>query len=97
MALAAIAELEELRPEVNEKSCYLLEQLASYNLSVRGRGLMLGIELEDALSASRNLLKKGYIALPAGPNCEVLAVTPPLCVTEKQLKDFVQQLLSVIE
>ena len=97
MALAAIAELEDLRPAVGEKSHFLRQQLENNSLHVRGRGLMLGIELDDALSASRKLLKKGYIVLPAGPNCEVLAVTPPLCITEKQLKDFVQQLLSVID
>jgi acetylornithine/succinyldiaminopimelate/putrescine aminotransferase len=59
---------------------------------VRGRGLLLGIELKDSLATSRALLQEGYIALPAGPNCEVLALTPPLVITKEQLEHFVQTL-----
>jgi 4-aminobutyrate aminotransferase / (S)-3-amino-2-methylpropionate transaminase / 5-aminovalerate transaminase len=95
MALAALTSLEKIIPSVNPKSKYLCNLLHSKGFTVRGRGLLLGIELDDSLSVSRSLLQKGYIALPAGPNCEVLALTPPLIITNEQLNHFVNTLTLV--
>lgn len=95
MALGALEELERIIPTVVPKSAFLCELLQSQGFSVRGRGLLLGVELSDSLAASRQLLQHGYIALPAGPNCEVLALTPPLVISEEQLNHFVQTLIQV--
>jgi 4-aminobutyrate aminotransferase-like enzyme len=57
-------------------------------LAVRGRGLMWGIELADAAAAERvvkNALRAGVILLQAGPVGNVLSITPPLVITERQL------------
>lgn len=59
---------------------------------VRGLGLMLGVELPDALGASRRLLRQGYIALPCGARGEVLATLPPMTVSEAQIDGFLQAL-----
>ena len=96
MALGALQALEHLIPTVTAKSQFLLQHLRQAEFSVRGRGLLLGIELNDALRVSRALLQRGFIALPAGPNCEVLALTPPLMITEEQLLYFVQILEEVL-
>lgn len=59
---------------------------------VRGAGLMRGVVLDDALGASRRLLRRGYLALPCGERAEVLAVIPPLTVDEALLDAFVAAL-----
>lgn len=63
---------------------------------VRGRGLMVGVELvadrqtrapAAGLGAvlMRRLLQRGVIALPSGPSGHVLAFSPPLTIEEHQL------------
>jgi 4-aminobutyrate aminotransferase/(S)-3-amino-2-methylpropionate transaminase len=57
---------------------------------IRGKGLMLGIQMDApgaAVTLSGALLQRGIITLPAG-NGDVLELTPPFVVTEPQL-DFV--------
>jgi 4-aminobutyrate aminotransferase-like enzyme len=55
---------------------------------VRGRGLMWGIELDDAKAAERvvkDALRAGVILLQAGPQGNVLSITPPLVISQRQL------------
>ena len=54
--------------------------------------MMLGIEIANALSVSRALLREGFIALPAGEGAEVIGLTPPLTITEAQLTGFLDAL-----
>lgn len=52
---------------------------------VRGRGLMIGIEVREASVAERvtqEMLALGWILLPEGPEANVLALTPPLTIPE---------------
>ncbi len=59
---------------------------------VRGRGLLLGIELtRRAQPYLEALLERGVLALPAGPN--VIRLLPPLVITEEQL----ERVLDVME
>jgi 4-aminobutyrate aminotransferase len=62
---------------------------------VRGRGLMWGLELvdangvEDTAAASAVMLaalRGGVIVLTSGPRCNVLAISPPLVITDEQLQ-----------
>ncbi len=51
--------------------------------SVRGRGLMIGIECDSGESsgaACREALRRGIIALPSGEQGRVLSITPPLTI-----------------
>ena len=66
----------------------LREAVHSLGLPVRGQGLMLGIELDEALATSRRLLQRGFLALPAGREAEVLALTPPACLSDAQISAF---------
>lgn len=68
-------------------------------VSVRGRGLMAGIELTDrhgrpatelALACLKRLLHAGYILLPEGEHSNVLSLTPPLVITEASLRRAVK-------
>jgi 4-aminobutyrate aminotransferase-like enzyme len=79
-------------PEVNE---------------VRGRGLFAGVELRDprsgapiahaAARAAALALREGILILPAGASGHVLELSPPLVITEEQLRWMVPQLKRVIE
>lgn len=58
----------------------------------RGLGLMRGVQLaapadEDAAGDPlvKRLLRRGILALTEGPRGDVLAITPPLVITEQQL------------
>jgi 4-aminobutyrate aminotransferase/(S)-3-amino-2-methylpropionate transaminase len=70
-------------------------RFAERGFSVTGRGLMLGVPVEDSLSASRELMRRGWMCLPAGMRAEVLAVTPPVCLTDAQLNAFVDAVAAV--
>jgi 4-aminobutyrate aminotransferase/(S)-3-amino-2-methylpropionate transaminase len=64
--------------------------------AVRGRGLMVGVELEGgaarALAVVRALLGRGYIVLTGGTRGDVLTLTPPLNVDEPLLGGFASTL-----
>jgi 4-aminobutyrate aminotransferase/(S)-3-amino-2-methylpropionate transaminase len=56
-------------------------------VAVRGRGLMLALELAEGISAlalSRALLCRGFIALPVGAQDDALGLSPPLVLTDAQ-------------
>ena len=92
MALATIALLEDVIPTVNPTSAWVRGLLEERGYTVRGRGLMLGIELENTLALSRALMRKGFIVLPAGEQAEVLGLTPPLTITDAQMMSFLDAL-----
>lgn len=61
---------------------------------VRGRGLIWGVQCADhngktstevAKDLAAGLLRRGVIVLESGPRCDVIAITPPLVITEEQL------------
>lgn len=95
MALATLGEIERLLPDVAPLASLLQALLAKHGFRVRGRGLAIGVELDDALRASRALLQRGWIALPAGERGEVLSLTPPFVLTVEQAEGFVSALAAV--
>ncbi len=97
MALASIQVLldEDLVERSRTLGAWLAQELAAFG-PVRGRGLLLGLELPDTLRASRELLQRGYIALPAGQQAEVLCLTPPLTISEPQLQGLIDALAELL-
>jgi 4-aminobutyrate aminotransferase / (S)-3-amino-2-methylpropionate transaminase / 5-aminovalerate transaminase len=113
MAAAAIDTLIDQRwPErVKRRGEVLLEQLESlaelfpHSIGqVRGRGLMLGIDLVNgadsrepnpnlAMALTDHCRKQGYLVLPSGVYGNVLAISPPFVITDEQLDGF----LAVLE
>jgi 4-aminobutyrate aminotransferase-like enzyme len=62
---------------------------------IRGAGLMMGIDTESgalALEAVKGLLQDGVIALPDGPEGDVVAFTPPFCVSREEIDFTVEKL-----
>lgn len=113
MALAQIAELK--RQKLVQRSArlgeFLLGRLQSAldprrrNLSVRGLGLMAGVELgrvggsaatAETIRLIKTMLHRGFILLPEGEHGNVISFTPPLTITEAQLEQTIQTLVEVL-
>ena len=72
----------------------------------RGIGLMAGLELwnedgtpatELSLRAIKLLLQRGFIFLPEGEHANVISFTPPLIISERQLRTAVAALRQALE
>lgn len=112
MALAQIREIEKLK--LCERSAAMGEILltelkrfhvSSFKLSVRGLGLMVGIEMtlpsdepatQASLAAIKKLLHRGYIFLPEGEHANIISFTPPLTISRAQLTAAVRALAKVL-
>jgi 4-aminobutyrate aminotransferase-like enzyme len=111
----ALAQLQEIRVrKLVQRTAglgqYLLEQLRALpilaSVSVRGAGLLVGIELrrpdgrpatEAALRVITAMLRRGFILLPEGEHANVISFTPPLTITREELKRAVDELGRVLK
>ncbi len=94
-ALATIGEIErhDLVTRAKHLGVTMVSRLGSLHrhksvLDIRGRGMMWGIELESAASAHAvvvRALSLGLLLLQAGPEGNVISITPPLVISERQL------------
>ncbi len=73
--------------------------------SARGLGLLAGLELrfadgspatEPALEIIKMMLHRGFILLPEGEHSNVISFTPPLIISERQLRETVRVLESCL-
>lgn len=100
-ALATVEEVEKTLAHgkrageqlVNE----LLELSSTYDeiQEVRSRGLIVGIQVEDASLYVQKLRDRGILVLTAGPT--VIRVLPPLNVKKKEVKRFIEGFAHVLE
>lgn len=95
----AILEREALAERAARLGAHALERLRAlrspYIREVRGRGLLIGIELNRRVQPYlETLCERGILALPAGPN--VLRILPPLVITEQQLDQVIDILQDVL-
>ena len=82
--------LATLRKELASATCVV---------DVRGRGLMLGIELDTPDRAERAVseaLRTGWILIQEGPDGRVLSLTPPLNVAEPLLERATERLVELL-
>jgi 4-aminobutyrate aminotransferase-like enzyme len=86
-SLAAIAEMKRLKLDARSRQLgeWFSTRLARIG-KVRGKGLMLGLDVGDAPRLCERLLQHGIIAIPEGNRGEVLGLTPPLVITKRQLE-----------
>ena len=114
MALAQMAEIKKWKLPARSAALgkLLLGELAQlqvsgfrFQVSVRGLGLMVGVEInlpdgkpatEIALTAIKTLLQRGFIFLPEGEFGNIISFTPPLTINEAQLKRAVAELQKVL-
>lgn len=98
-AVLMVLQAERLPEQAASKGEWLLGQLRDLNSrqirEVRGRGLMVGIELrERVVPYLQALQERGVLALPAGPT--VIRLLPPLVITVEQLEAVVAALAEVL-
>ena len=102
---SANAVLELIDSECLEKNFFFGEKLKEeiYSLnsknikSVRGKGLMIGVEFKSSLSAKKiaaELLENGVVAGTAGEN--VLRLLPPFIITEEEVELFLREFSLII-
>ena len=68
-------------------------------VDVRGRGLMIGIELDSGARADETIaaaLRSGWILLGEGEDGRVLSLTPPLTIDEALLHGAVDRLVELL-
>jgi 4-aminobutyrate aminotransferase / (S)-3-amino-2-methylpropionate transaminase / 5-aminovalerate transaminase len=76
-----------------------LERVIAGRATVRGRGLMIGIDLGDAaraLTVMRALLERGYITLTGGIDGSTLTLSPPLTIEPFLLDAFAEAIADVV-
>jgi 4-aminobutyrate aminotransferase-like enzyme len=106
MALAQIEEIRRLKlVECSARLGGLLLSLLQsqisnisnlkFDVSIRGVGLLIGVELrradgspatDKAIRLIKTILNAGFILLPEGEHSNVISFTPPLTITAAQLK-----------
>ncbi len=103
-ALASIAELRDRRlidraAEYESTMRGLLGDVQRSSgtrvIECRGRGMMWGVQCatpEIATSAVTNALRKGVIVLPCGPRGDVISLSPPLVISDEQLRKAIELL-----
>lgn len=84
--------------EVLEKGIYLQESLKSIGLKPKGKGLMVGVDLEDNLDAkeiSKKCLENGLIIGTTEKN--TLRFVPPLIINKKEIDEGIKILKEVLK
>ncbi len=102
---AAIATLTTIRDQgiverARSHGEWLMDELAALNLrgvrSVRGRGLMIGLELRGRVTpVLKALQEQGVLALPAGLN--TLRLLPPLNISRDELRAVMDAIHEVLD
>jgi acetylornithine/LysW-gamma-L-lysine aminotransferase len=101
---AGIASLDEMQrldlpAQAAEKGAYFMERLEEINApvirEVRGKGLLIGVELKTKVAPFlRGLQAEGVLALPAGLN--VLRFLPPAVISREQIDTVVDKTAKVL-
>lgn len=96
LAVLDVIEQEHLVENAHEVGEYLMNRLKEENLphvvDVRGRGLMIGIELDVPYKEIRTRLVKEQHCFTGCSGTNVLRLLPPLCITKENADDFIVRL-----
>lgn len=100
IAVLDIIEQENLVDNAREVGAYLIDQLTSARLphvtEVRGRGLMIGVELDIPYKEVRTRLVKEQHVFTGCSGTNTLRLLPPLCLTKAEADEFVEKLRKVL-
>jgi acetylornithine/N-succinyldiaminopimelate aminotransferase len=98
-AVLEVIEKENLISNAEKQGAVLAKELAKFPQvkEVRGKGLMLGIEMEHAVSLLRQqLLLEHKIFTGSASNPNTLRLLPPLSITRKHVAEFLTAFEQVI-
>ena len=102
LAVLDIIENEKLVENAREIGDYLLSKLNELKeenchiVDVRGRGLMIGIELDIPYKEPRTRLVKELHCFTGCSGTNVLRLLPPLCLSKAEADDFLERLKEVL-
>ena len=102
IAVLDIIENERLVENADEVGSYLLDKLNglktenAHIVDVRGRGLMIGIELDMPYKEPRTRLVKEQHCFTGCSGTNVLRLLPPLCITKAEADEFITRLKAVL-
>ena len=100
LAVLDVLESEKLVDNAATVGEYLMQRLRDENLphvvEVRGRGLMIGIELDVPYKEIRNKLVYEQHCFTGCSGTNVLRLLPPLCISKANADDFIQRLKAVL-
>lgn len=95
LAVLDVIEEEGLVQNAAEVGEYLMARLKAENLphvvDVRGRGLMIGIELDQPYKEIRTRLVKEQHCFTGCSGTNVIRLLPPLCMTKADADDFIER------
>ena len=100
LAVLDVIEEEGLVQNAAEVGEYLIARLRNENLphvvDVRGRGLMIGIELDQPYKEIRTRLVKEQHCFTGCSGTNVIRLLPPLCMTKADADDFIERFKAVL-
>ncbi|MFK7969207.1 MAG: aspartate aminotransferase family protein [Bacteroidia bacterium] len=99
LAVLETIEQEDLMQNAEQLSEYLTNELQAISAikKVKGRGLMLGVELDFPIKELRKqLLHEHQIFTGSSANPHVLRILPPLGITKAQIQPFVTTLKTML-
>ena len=96
LAVLDVMEEEHLVENADKVGTYLIHRLREARLphvvEVRGRGLMIGIELDMPYKEVRNRLVYDHHCFTGCSGTNTLRLLPPLCITQADADDFIERL-----
>ncbi|MCR4769364.1 MAG: aminotransferase class III-fold pyridoxal phosphate-dependent enzyme [Bacteroidaceae bacterium] len=100
LAVLDVIEKEDLINNAGEIGEYLINRLKEEKLphvvDVRGRGLMIGIELDVPYKEIRTRLVKEQHCFTGCSGTNVIRLLPPLCITKENADDFIERFKRVL-
>lgn len=99
IAVAEVMERENLIQNAKEVGEYLISELKTIPglKEVRGRGLMIGVEIEGDASALRKQLLFDHKIFTGGAGAHTVRLLPALCITKEQADQFLKEFKSLIK
>lgn len=98
IAVLEIFELEHLADNAQRVGSYLIDELSKFNgiKEVRGRGLMIGIEMENPVKDLRRRLLTEQHVFTGVSGSNVIRLLPPLTLTIEQADEFLRRFSHVL-
>ena len=101
LAVLDVFEQEQLVENARQVGDYLMEQLKVIDKphikDVRGRGLMIGIDLDIPHKEVRQPLIYQEHCFTGCAGTNILRLLPPLCLTKQEADEFIQKLKKILE
>lgn len=105
LAVLDVIESEDLVENANQVGEYLISTLTEkmkagelpHVVDVRGRGLMIGIELDIPYKEPRTRLIKEEHIFTGCSGTNVIRLLPPLCVTKEDADQFIESFVRVLK